>query len=215
MRIMILDLDTTGLEKGKDFIWHSAYLIVNFDKEKEILSFKERLYSNIGDIGKDEVFLEDLRDVKGIVSHNLSFDKSFLIKEIDDYNFLYKGKYEYCTMEKSKNIVKIYEDYLGDYKFPKLKEVYTHLSLKDKYPELHSLIEKKYTDNGKWITDEAGVKAIMTAKVFFSLLAVPKIKISDKIDIKTIKNEEFMPYFNRFYFKKAEINNRKGPKGPR
>lgn len=201
MKVMVLDTDTTGLEKDKDFIWHTSYLL--FDtKSKEVLAYKERLYDEKGSIGKDAEFLKDLQSSNGIVSHNLDFDKGFLRAELGDiYSISYGKKAELCTMKKAKDIIKIYDDYLGDYKFPKLIEAYKHLKLKERYTELHSLPEKRYNEDGKMIVDEAGVKAIMAAKLFFHILGIDSVKISNNLDRKVLDREEFMEHFHKFYYK--------------
>lgn len=73
----------------------------------------------------------DLYSTEIIVAHNLLFDKNILLSELyrnkrEDLINIFDSKNLYCTMENTKNILKIPMKY-GGFKSPKLIELYLYL----------------------------------------------------------------------------------------
>jgi len=72
----------------------------------------------------------DLYNCDTVVAHNILFDKTVLLSELhrykrDDLINIFETKALYCTMNKSKDLLKIPMKY-GDYKSPKLIELYLY-----------------------------------------------------------------------------------------
>ena len=73
----------------------------------------------------------DLYNCDKIVAHNLLFDKNILLSELYRYKRqdlvdIFESKETYCTMQNSKDLLKIEMKY-GGYKSPKLIELYLYL----------------------------------------------------------------------------------------
>lgn len=77
-------------------------------------------------------FFKMLRDSRVVIAHNISFDNKMIGIECEYYNqkWLTLGLVYYCTMEKSKNILKLPHARYG-YKNPKLIEAYRYFFGKD------------------------------------------------------------------------------------
>ena len=78
----------------------------------------------------------DLYNCDIIVAHNLLFDKHILLSELhrnkrNDLIQIFESKEMYCTMNHSKNILKLPTKYGNHYKSPKLIELYEYLFNKE------------------------------------------------------------------------------------
>ena len=74
-------------------------------------------------------FITAIRSVDVIVGHNLSFDKNIVLAELSNLGKLEAvrillSKNEFCTMKKSKSIVRAKNKY-NKIKYPKLSELYS------------------------------------------------------------------------------------------
>lgn len=73
-------------------------------------------------------FLEDVTNVRCIIGHNIEFDKHVVGSELIRLGYFdcLEGMNSYCTMKSTADFCKIPDDW-GDYKYPKLQELYKKL----------------------------------------------------------------------------------------
>ena len=72
---------------------------------------------------------KDFENADVIVSHNTSFDFSFMRKEFERLNQVFYIKNEFCSMKKSTPICKFLRKSGVGYKYPKLQELCEFLSI--------------------------------------------------------------------------------------
>lgn len=139
--VIFLDTETSGLKPGYicqlsyvitygrklqaknfffsvPFVEQSAYMVHGFSVEKlKILSNGKRFCDHMEEIEND-FNLADL-----IVSHNTSFDFSFIRAEFERCGKVFCPKSEFCSMKKSVPICKLKRTNSAGYKYPKLAEL--------------------------------------------------------------------------------------------
>ena len=144
---MVIDTETTGLDKINEYILQISYIIydtVNCIELKEldfIINVPVKITnSHIHKITDDislkgyefkeiiDIIIDDIKYCDILVGHNLIFDIQMIEVELnrlqlyDEIDLIYKKKY-YDTMKNSVDICKIQGKY-GKYKYPKLSELY-------------------------------------------------------------------------------------------
>ena len=88
-------------------------------------------------------FLNDISTLDGghLVAHNISFDVRILQNELNhckiDFNIYDIKDRFFCTMKNSTKLLKIKGTHAGQYKYPKLIELYTHFYEKEPDLQLH------------------------------------------------------------------------------
>ena len=110
-----------------------GFKIDNTSKACEINGITQEIADKDGILIED-VFVElhaDLYKSETIVAHNILFDQNILLSELhrskrQDLIQIFESKELYCTMNKSKDLLRIPMKY-GDYKSPKLIELYEFL----------------------------------------------------------------------------------------
>lgn len=143
MKVIFVDLETTGLNESKDIIWQIAYivaeqtenkLIIKEYSEKVLISalllkmcnkcqkFVKKFIKSRKRIKKIANLLES-SDV--IVAHNVDFERRFL----QEYSVRFDNSKLYCTMLNTTGLCRIKHPYFG-YKWPKLSEA-VEILLKD------------------------------------------------------------------------------------
>ncbi len=147
--ILYFDTETTGLYPGQicqlsyimqteekclsknffftvDYVEMSAQLVHGFSvqKLKELSNGKK--FADYFDEIKSDFENADL-----IVSHNTSFDFSFMRKEYERLNEVFYIKNEFCSMKKSTPICKLLRKSGTGYKYPKLQELCEFLGVKN------------------------------------------------------------------------------------
>lgn len=147
--ILYFDTETTGLRPGQicqisyiiqdkngataknfffsvDFVEQSAFLVHGFSKEKlQSLSGGKKFCDSFLEIK------EDFMNADLIVSHNTSFDFSFMRKEYERLNEIFLIKNEFCSMKKFTPICKLKRKSGEGFKYPKLSELCEFLGICD------------------------------------------------------------------------------------
>lgn len=121
MRVIFLDIETTGLNEHVHGIWQVAYVKAwQKDGVLKILKKGEVLLSPYGRKRVNRKLYRLARDIQRadlVVGHNVDFEARFLAcYRIDLY-----GKKLFCTMKESTPICQIWHHYWG-WKWPKLTE---------------------------------------------------------------------------------------------
>lgn len=159
--ILYLDTETTGLYPGKicqlsyimqdksgvtaknfffsvDFVEYGAYLVHGLSPE--ILK----------ELSDGKVFADCIEEIERdflsagvIVSHNFSFDFSFLREEFLRAGKIFTFNDSFCSMKNSVGICKIPRK-SGGYKYPKLSELTEHFHITD--VEIRKATEKLFGD---------------------------------------------------------------------
>lgn len=160
--IIFFDTETTGLFPGQicqlsyivqtkenffaknfffsvDYVEQSAFMVHGFSKEK------------LQELSCGKKFSDYLKEIKAdfesadiIISHNISFDLSFLREEFDRLGQILYVKNEFCSMKKSTPICKLLRKNGQGYKYPKLQELCSFLNINDN--EIKKLSYKIYND---------------------------------------------------------------------
>jgi len=161
MRILLLDMEATGLVPELDDVWSIAWVVI---RDNKVVKLRNRYYP-IKRFGRDywkfskaytekngliypakykpnrnhhwtedKELIEDIRRADILVGHNIKFELGFLelvVKEVEN-------KAQFCTMRASMNVCKLLRygydediEYVVGYKYPRLSEAYDHL-VKDK-----------------------------------------------------------------------------------
>ena len=147
--ILYFDTETSGLRPGQicqlsyvmqeglcttaknffftvDFVEYGAFCVHGFSVEKlKVLSNGKRFADYFSEIQQDF----DKADV--IVGHNVSFDISFMRAEYQALGKIFFVNNEFCTMKKTTPVCKLPRNSGVGYKYPKLNELCTHLSISD------------------------------------------------------------------------------------
>lgn len=151
--MIIFDTETTGLSVEENQIAQLSYVKID---EKYEIEFAKNFYFSVEYMshGAEEVnglskkLLEELSEGKRfedfadeiykdfsednlLISHNIKFDKEFLIGEFEISNkdiSVFKSKEYFCTMEYYTDILEIHHDYYIT-KYPRLSEVIRYLNI--------------------------------------------------------------------------------------
>lgn len=133
MRVIFLDIETTGLREYIDSIWQIACLkAYQKDGVLKILKKGEILLSPYGRRRTRKLYrlARDIKNADLIVAHNVDFEARFLkTYHIDLYE-----KNLFCTMKESTPKCQIWHEYWG-WKWPKLSEAVEILLGKDPHPD--------------------------------------------------------------------------------
>ena len=172
MKILFLDLETTGLNPEKDHIWQTAWLKGMEDgKTLRLIEGREKLLLPRGrKTPKRLSFLSrELKDIDLLVVHNIRFEKAFL----ESYGLDIEVQ-TFCTMIESTELCGIEHEFYG-LKYPKLSEaVEILLGIPVDYYALHDarydvwLTAKLYAylkglhveDNLKWHSPPKALKLL-------------------------------------------------------
>lgn len=124
----ILTNDEGVILKKKSYIIKSDFYLKN--RSSEFVNFDFNIAHKIG-IPLTEAlnkFIQDIKISDCVIAHNIEFDL-----EVLEYHFKklfggtpFQSKVKICTMKSSKNYCKLSGNY-GDYKYPKLSELYFSL----------------------------------------------------------------------------------------
>ena len=147
--IIYFDTETSGLHPGQicqlsyvmqdktksiaknfffsvDYVEYGAYLVHGFSVENlKSLSNGKRFSDCFDEIRKD------FESADVLVSHNTAFDFSFMRAEYDRLGKVFYFKNEYCTMKKATPFCKLSRKSGAGYKYPKLNELCSILSVSD------------------------------------------------------------------------------------
>lgn len=149
-KILFFDTETTGLHPGN--ICQLSYIIIDRDNIRSSnyffkvdyvepgaqrihgFSVEKLLQLSNNKSFKDQFLLlkNDFDSADLLVGHNISFDLRFIISEYkkSGYNFTYNDTL--CTMKYFTNICKISKQGGHGYKWPRLEELTSFFSIKDK-----------------------------------------------------------------------------------
>tara|TARA_B110001454_G_scaffold185185_1_gene181261 strand:+ start:2133 stop:2738 length:606 start_codon:yes stop_codon:yes gene_type:complete len=125
--------DQKLISSNYDIIKPDTFEIDNNSKACEINGITQEIADEKG-INITDLFVKlhtDLYECDTIIAHNILFDKHILLSEFHRYKRndlidIFEKKSLYCTMNKSKDILKIPMKY-GGYKSPRLIELYEFL----------------------------------------------------------------------------------------
>ncbi len=148
--VIYLDTETTGLRPGKicqlsyvledafgikaknfyfkvDYIEPSASAVHGLTKEKLLILSNGRTF-------KDNAFeiYSDFSNAGLIISHNTSFDFSFLREEFDCVGVLFNPVNSFCSMKSAVSVCRLKRTNSNGYKYPKLSELTAFLGITDK-----------------------------------------------------------------------------------
>ena len=161
--ILYLDTETTGLYPGQicqlsyimqdktestaknfffavDFVEYGAYLVHGLSPQLlKTLSGGKKFQDNIDEIEKD------LLSADVIITHNVSFDFSFLREEFARAGRTFICRDSFCSMKNSVGVCKISRRG-GGYKYPKLSELTEHFLITD--TEIRKATEKLFDEAG-------------------------------------------------------------------
>lgn len=161
-KTVIIDVETTGLNKSDDFIWQVCYIVCDEYEDKivlkelreivlvdailSVLYKKSKFRNSIKKILKRKIkkLSKVIEGSDIIVGHNIKFEKMFL----SEYSINLENTF--CTMISSTNLCKINHHYYV-YKYPKLAEA-VKILLK------HEVDEEKLHD--------ASYDVILTTKLY-------------------------------------------------
>lgn len=164
-KTVIIDVETTGLNKSDDFIWQVCYIVCDEYEDKIVLKelreivlvdailsvfYKKKRFSKFGNLirkilkRKIKKLSQVIEGSDVIVGHNIEFEKKFL----SEYSINLENTF--CTMINSTNLCKINHNYYV-YKYPKLAEA-VEILLK------HEIDEEKLHD--------ASYDVILTVKLY-------------------------------------------------
>lgn len=147
--ILYLDTETTGLRAGeicqlsyilqdtleiktKNFYFTVDYIEPSAVSVHGLTTQKLKLLSN-GKKFKDSYLeiLSDLTNADLIVTHNTSFDFSFLRAEFERVGVIFDESKGFCSMKKSVPVCKLQRPNSKGYKYPKLCELTAFLGITD------------------------------------------------------------------------------------
>ncbi|MEM3427048.1 MAG: 3'-5' exonuclease [Nitrososphaerales archaeon] len=135
MKVLFLDLETTGLNPEKDHIWQTAWVKgIEEGKTLRLIEGKEKLLRAKGKkTPKRLSFLtKELKTADLLVAHNVRFERAFL----ESYGLDIEVE-TFCTMRESTELCGIEHEFYG-VKYPKLSEaVEILLGIPVDYHKLH------------------------------------------------------------------------------
>lgn len=167
MKILVIDIETTGFSHSNDFILEIGAVELNLQTKEIKVVFDERIIeegltdeklekswiwenSDISSTFKESaITLEDARIVfqsildkypLGFTAFNKKFDEGFL----EDRNFKLPKSLD-CPMLLSTDVVKIKGKY-GKYKWPKVQEAYDFFFPRNDYIEKHRGADDAYNE---------------------------------------------------------------------
>lgn len=158
--IIYLDTETTGLRPGKicqlsyvlqdafgtktknfyfmvDYIEPSASAVHGLTKEKLLTLSNGKTFKDYA----EEIFL-DFQNASLIVTHNTSFDFSFIREEFDRLEKLFSPQNSFCSMKNAVTVCKLKRTNSNGYKYPKLSELTAFLGITDQ--EILTTTEKLF-----------------------------------------------------------------------
>lgn len=161
--IIYLDTETTGLRPGN--ICQLSYLMqyentvvgknyffkVNYvePSAEMVHHFSVELLNKLSNGQKFSDRIEEIENdflsANLIVTHNVSFDFSFLRKEFEKLGKIFKYKNEFCSMKRLTHITKLKRANSLGYKYPKLCELTAFLGITDK--EVQENTQKFFSEN--------------------------------------------------------------------
>lgn len=172
MRVFFIDLETTGFNPYRDYIWQVAWCIGE-ERRGEIYITKggERLLLPEGRrfAGRLSFLISDIRRADLLVAHNVSFELSFLRA----YGIEVDKEKTFCTMMASRELCDI-KTPQGTRKYPKLSEA------------VEILLGVK--PNPEWLHD-AGYDLYLTIKLYAYIKKIQTIQFPKwQTPPKDIKN---------------------------
>lgn len=109
-------------------------------------------------------FLADYAQCDILVAHNMDFDRYVLGAEFIRYGFKTEKRHRICTKEAGTDLCRLPGGFRGQYKWPKLEELYRHLFNKD-FDGAHDAL--------------ADVRA--TRECFFEMVRIGHIKLPETV----------------------------------
>lgn len=135
MKVLFLDLETTGLNPEKDHIWQTAWVKgIEEGKTLRLIEGREKLLLSKGKKTPERLSLlsRELKIVDLLVVHNIGFERAFL----ESYGLDIEVE-TFCTMRESTELCGIEHEFYG-LKYPKLSEaVEILLGIPVDYHKLH------------------------------------------------------------------------------
>lgn len=193
MKVIFLDIETTGLKAKKHYIWQIAWIVAKQeDRSLRLLKAKEKLILPFGKKHPKKLFslIEDLKNANLMVAHNTDFERSFLY----EYGIGIPKRKSYCTMEKSKNLCNL------KYCIPDYYGWDRHLVF-TKYPKLTEAAEillKEKVDQNQ--LHDALYDVMLTAKIYAH---IENLKI-DTTNLKVYKQPQTLKQLYRLLFSPLE-----------
>lgn len=165
-KILIFDVETTGLIPGQHSILQLSYQVINYTKWRIIKSVnhyfdfpKDSRRIDWSAINKNKLdidfiksqkistyaealrqFYIDLKDCQLVIAHNLEFDKVFVECAVSEHELGIQQDWPFQvdTMVDTVDFCRFYPKIRNEYKWPKLSELAQKLDIKYKEEELHN-----------------------------------------------------------------------------
>lgn len=120
-----------------DYIEPSASAVHGLTKEKLLTLSNGKTFKDYA----EEIFL-DFQNASLIVTHNTSFDFSFIREEFDRLEKLFSPQNSFCSMKNAVTVCKLKRTNSNGYKYPKLSELTAFLGITDQ--EILTTTEKLF-----------------------------------------------------------------------
>ncbi|MEM4620839.1 MAG: 3'-5' exonuclease [Desulfurococcaceae archaeon] len=191
MRVVFIDIETTGLDHNKHSIWQIAYVLSEQLSEQKTLKLLEAKEMLLLPFGKKlpATFIKDVEQADLIVAHNVRFERAFFY----NYNLYISRKKSYCTMLKSKDLCNI-KCYVPDRNFSFTK-----------YPRLSEAIEALHLGQ---VHDAQLHDALYDVFLVVKLYAyIEKLEV-DSTNLKIYKQPKLLKQIYKFLFSPFEKETR-------
>ncbi|MEM4620068.1 MAG: 3'-5' exonuclease [Desulfurococcaceae archaeon] len=188
MKVLFVDIETTGLDHNKHYIWQIAWVLSELSEQRTLKLVKAKEILILPYYRKlPSDFIKDVERADLFVAHNVIFERAFLY----GYGLYVPRKKSYCTMLKSKDLCNI-KCYRGDrvfIKYPKLCEAVELLGV--------GQVDTKQLHNALY-------DVFLVVKLYSYL---EKLEV-DSTNLKIYKQPKFLKQIYRFLFSPFEKEKR-------